>query len=508
LVIAGRIDAQVQEEVMPSSANINTAETLPSLLLKLDNAKIGKQHVKITVAAFANCVLDFFDYFTIAFVLAYIARSWNLTFGQSSLILYSYGMGAFIGAFSFGWMADRIGRRKVLFITALTFSIPTAFLYFVPDRNWVYVVVCRFVVGLGSTGLIATLYPALQEVVPSRYRGSIAGIVASSAAVGQIMASGLAGFLSPIVGWRALFLVGACAALIALVAQAWLPASPRWLALHGRYREARKSIAWILGSKAKDPDAAVMAEQDAASIARPPAVKWTDIFKYRRSVICSCLIQLGSQTASGYILWGTTIFVLLLGVTPAKAAQLFMGIFIFGIVGRFSCGFLADYMGRRKAGCLVQVLGGTLLILAGHFYKLYWGRLSVLWLLMIAANFFLDGAFAILGPYVSEPWPRHLRASGHGFVYGVGSLGRAIGPMILGLFAGGGNLVTPHATMAALFPAFLFWGLTVYGVAIVFLFGYETKGKTLEEIERMVSAGRGSAGQVAERAVNTQASGA
>ena len=133
----------------------------------------------------------------------------------------------------------------------------------------------------------------------------------------------------------------------------------------------------------------------------------------------------------------------------------------------------------------------------------------MLWLLMIAANFFLDGAFAILGPYVSEPWPRHLRASGHGLVYGIGSLGRMLGPMVLGLLAGGGNLVTPRATMAALFPAFLFWGLTVYGVAIVFLFGYETKGKTLEEIERMVTRGKTGSAQELTRgaAANGNATG-
>ncbi len=471
-----------------SSPTTQPTATLPELFQQLDHAKINKQHVKITIGAFANAVLDFFDYFTIAFVLGYIARSWQLTFGQSSLILYSYGVGAFIGAFSFGRLADKIGRRKVLCIATLTFSIPTAFLYFAPERNWIYVVVCRFVVGLGSTGLIAVLYPALQECVPSRYRGSIAGIVASAAAVGQIFASGLAGFLSKIIGWRGLFLVGACVALIALLAQLWIPASPRWLVLHRRYREARKSIAWILGSKAVTvAEAETTAAGDEQSIPIAPQARWADIFKYRRSVICSSLISLGSQTASGYILWGTTIFVMLLGVTPAKAAQMFLCIFIVGIFGRFTCGFLADYLGRRKAGFLVQALGGTLLILAGHFYQHYWGRISVLWVLMIAANFFLDGAFAILGPYVAEPWPRHLRASGHGFVYGIGSLGRALGPMVLGLLAGGGNLVTPHATMAVLFPAFLFWGLTVYGVAIVFLFGYETKGKTLEEIEVMVT---------------------
>ena len=186
-------------------------------------------------------------------------------------------------------------------------------------------------------------------------------------------------------------------------------------------------------------------------------------------------------------MWAATILVLLLGVSPAGAAQLLTWVVLGGLAGRYFWAFMAEYLGRRKAGFIAEAIGGTLLIIAAQCYRLHWHGVSVLWILMILIYFFVDGAVAIVGGYVSEVWPRHLRASGHGSTYGFASLGKITGPLVLALFAGSGNIVTPRATIDAVSPAFIFWGATIYVVSILFLCGYETKGKTLEEIERMIT---------------------
>ena len=96
--------------------------------------------IRILTAAIIGDALEFFDYFLIGFVLAFLIGPWKLTFGQSATVLMSSGIGAIIGAFVWGWLADRIGRRKVFIGTVLNFSIATGLLYFTPDNGWVYLV--------------------------------------------------------------------------------------------------------------------------------------------------------------------------------------------------------------------------------------------------------------------------------------------------------------------------------------------------------------------------------
>lgn len=75
--------------------------------------KLTGNQKKIIAAAVIGDALEFFDYFLIGFVLAFLIGPWKLTFGQSAIVLLSSGVGAILGAYIWGWLADRIGRRKV-----------------------------------------------------------------------------------------------------------------------------------------------------------------------------------------------------------------------------------------------------------------------------------------------------------------------------------------------------------------------------------------------------------
>jgi putative MFS transporter len=90
---------------------------------------------KIIAAAILGDMLEFFDYFLIGFVLAFVVGPWGLTFGQSAVILLSSGVGAILGACFWGWMADIIGRRPVFNLTILNFSLATGVLAFTPDQG-------------------------------------------------------------------------------------------------------------------------------------------------------------------------------------------------------------------------------------------------------------------------------------------------------------------------------------------------------------------------------------
>ena len=112
-------------------------------------------------------------------------------------------------------------------------------------------------------------------------------------------------------------------------------------------------------------------------------------------------------------------------------------------------------------------------------------------------RFFGDASYAIIGPYLAEVWPNRLRASGMGFSYGIGNLGKIIGPLGLALIVGSSNYVSPKVTLDAIFPALLFLAFWYGQAGLVFAFlGIETKGRSIEEISSTLDA-RGPAPGVA-----------
>jgi len=98
----------------------------PCSRYSIDAPSLTGNQIKILAAAIIGDALEFFDYFLIGFVLAFLIGPWKLTFGQSAIVLLSSGVGAIIGAYVWGWLADRIGRRKVFIGTVLNFSSPPA----------------------------------------------------------------------------------------------------------------------------------------------------------------------------------------------------------------------------------------------------------------------------------------------------------------------------------------------------------------------------------------------
>ena len=142
---------------------------------------------RIVAAAVLGDMLEFFDYFLIGFVLAFVVGPWGLTFGQSAIILLSSGFGAIGGAYFWGWMADRIGRRPVFNLTILNFSLATGVLAFTPDNGWIFLTIFRFVVGFGVGGLYCVDLPLVQEFMPSKKRGLIGGLVTVFIPVGVLL---------------------------------------------------------------------------------------------------------------------------------------------------------------------------------------------------------------------------------------------------------------------------------------------------------------------------------
>ena len=109
---------------------------------------------------------------------------------------------------------------------------------------------------------------------------------------------------------------------------------------------------------------------------------------------------------------------------------------------------------------------------------------SLFWLAIVIADFFYDGGFAVIGPYMAEVWPIRLRTTGMGAAYGFGGIGKIIGPLGLAMIVGTSDVITPKATLDAIGPAFAYFTawMTLCGCAFLF-FGFETGRQSIAAID-------------------------
>src|SRR5689334_15340047 len=351
-------------------------------------------------------LLDFFDLFLIGYVTAALTKEWSLTYWQGGVILMASGIGAPPGAFVWGWLGDRIGRRTVFIWSAVTISLATGMMVFTPGPDalvpgWLFLAIFRVFVGVGNAGIFAIDLPLVQEFIPGYKRGWVSALVTTMLPAGGMLAGFISWQLLPVVGWRGLFRVG-------------------------RLEDARKSLAWALMI---DPEEITLAAQ----VETAEKTRWLELFRYPRLVLSGCLTGLTQTGGASLGLWGATLLVLVMKVSPAEAAYLMIWVGVSAVLGRFFITSLIEPLGRRGSATLCMVCSGLGMVAQGYLYDATLGPWSVFYLLFLFQNFFGSANYSVVGPYMAEIWPARLRASGMGLSYGVGNLGKFVGPLGLAL---------------------------------------------------------------------------
>src|SRR5213595_552173 len=213
--------------------------------------KLTTNQWKLICTANLADLLDFFDFFLIGYVTAALTKQWSLTYWEGGGILLASGLGAVPGAFFWGWLGDKIGRRTVFIWSAVTISLATGVLVFTPGPDgivpgWLFLIFFRFFVGIGNAGIFTIDLPLVQEFVPAHKRGWVSALITTLLPAGSMLAGIIAASLLPVIGWRGLFLIGLSPLVLVFMIRFWVPESPRWLMRMGRLEEARKSLAWAL----------------------------------------------------------------------------------------------------------------------------------------------------------------------------------------------------------------------------------------------------------------------
>ncbi|HEV7137316.1 MAG TPA: MFS transporter [Steroidobacteraceae bacterium] len=424
-------------------------------------------------------MLEIMDVYIIAFILAVITKPWKLSYGESAGVLLASGVGAVVGSFFWGYVADRVGRKRAFVATIVTCSAASLALVFTPQGNWMFLATLRTIVGFGTGGFFIFVV-LVQEFVPASTRGFVCGLISGAAAGGLLLGAISGSFLMPIIGWRGLFAVGAVPIFLGIAVVYLMPESPRWALSRGDVALARRSLAWALGAGA-DIESVVRAYSTAE---RPPA--WREVLSHPRSLITGTVINFGVVTAYyGIVLWAPTLLAQIERVSGAQAAKMMMAMSLAGLLCRLTTGWLSDRVGRRPCGAVAACGAAVCLVIAGLVGHSVMLHRELFWLPFAAAFLLADCSFAIMGMYTSEIWPSRLRGRGSGVSYGAGSVGKIIGPLGLALVIGSSSVISPAATVGAIVPAFGYLAAMLLIAGATYLFvARETRGRSLEDLDR------------------------
>ena len=407
-----------------------------------------------------------------------LAPQWQLTFGQTSVMLLCAGIGSIIAALMWGMLADRFGRKILLVVGIALCGLGAGSVSLIPDGAWTLFALLRLVVGFGVGAAASVAVPLIVEYTPTRHRTIVTSCTVIPVSLGVLGASLTAATLLQVIGWRGLAALGFVPLLPALLIAVIMPESVRWLVSRGKLYEARRIVGRTLGQPPESlpqqaPATAVVATARAAptsfvALLAQPKLFWLTV-----------IVWFGASTANyGVFLWGPTIVALLMGVSPQQAAHLFVVVSLIGMLGRIAFSLLPQWIGRRRCG---EIMGyGIALSLgaAALFAERTLFGYPAFVVLLIPAALFFDGGFSNIAPYSAEIFPVQLSARGVGLAQASNGVGKIAGPLCLALIAGTSNLITPKATVEAVTPAFLFLAACGLAIGLAFtLLGVETHGK-------------------------------
>jgi MFS family permease len=405
-----------------------------------------------------------------------------------------YVLGACLGALYFGWLTDKFGRKKLFLVTLAVYLAATA-LTSISFDVWFFFL-CRFLTGFGIGGEYAAINSAIDELIPSKYRGrvdlAINGSYWLGAAIGAMLSIPFldTSLFAKDVGWRLTFAFGVVMGVVILLVRRNVPESPRWLFIHGRGDEAESIV--------KDAEAQCVAQHGEGSLPAPAGemvinqrqsigfgtIARTVFSKYRSRAILGLSLFIGQAFLYNAVTFGFgSILSKFYEVPSGSTGYYFVVIAIGNLLGPILLGPLFDSVGRKVmiSGTYIGS-GGLLFITAFLFSKgiLTATTLTLCWCVVL---FFASAGASSAYLTVSEVFPMETRAMAIAFFYALGTaVGGMAGPLVFAELVESGeySLVTLAFGIGA--------GLMVAAGVVAAFLAVAAEGKSLEEIATPLSA--------------------
>ncbi|MFC4639612.1 MFS transporter [Deinococcus hohokamensis] len=434
----------------------------------IDQLGLGAFQWRLLLICGLTWAADAMEVLLMGFALPGINASFGLGPGapEAKWLLSATFAGMFLGAWFWGWAADRLGRRTV-FLTTVSLGVVFGLLgAFAPGLAWL--VAARFLTGFAIGGTLPVDYSMMAEFVPTAWRGRFLVYLESFWALGTVLVAalawGLSSLLPPAEAWRWLLALAALPGLLGLLARLGVPDSPRSLLVRGRMEAAREALERVARLNGR-PLPAQPLEVPATAARVSPAELFSGGIGRRTLLLAAVWFGL-SLGYYGIFSWLPS-FLKAQGMDLGAVYRTTLLLALAQVPGYVLAALLVERIGRRATlvGYLVASAAGAYLFLGA-------GTPGQVLATSALLSFALLGAWGALYAYTPELYPTPLRTTGMGFVSGMARLASVLSPSL------GALLLTGQLPVALT----LFAGCFLLAALCAWAIGVETRGRQLSDV--------------------------
>jgi MFS family permease len=485
---------------MSETAEAGSELTETQIPARLDRLPWSRWHWLVVFALGITWILDGLEVTIVGAIGPTLEKGSTLGFSSTEVGLAGsiYIAGAVTGALGFGYLTDRLGRKRLFMVTLALYvaaTVATAFSWGV----WSFMVF-RFLTGAGIGGEYSAINSAIDELIPARVRGWVdlaingswwLGTAAGAAATIPLLDPHL---IRQSLGWRLCFAIGAVLGLLVLVVRKALPESPRWLMTHGRVEEAESVVAGIeaqvraeLGAQLAEPEGSIkVRRQGPIGFA---AVAATMFGRYPRRSVLGFALMASQAFVYNAVFFSYGLVLTTFYKVPSGSVGYYILPFAAGnFLGPLLLGRLFDVVGRRAMIAGSYGLSGVLLTITGYLFTIGTLTATTQTLAWSVIFFFASAGASSAYLTVSEIFPLEIRAMAIAFFYAIATgAGGISGPLLFGALAG-----TKHR--GAIYAGdLLAAALMIAAAGIELWFGVSAEQESLEQVAAPLSSEQGEA---------------
>jgi MFS family permease len=485
---------------MSAEANAPGKGAIRSLIpARIDRLPWSPFHSRLVAALGVAWILDGLEITVASGVAELLTHKDTLALSsvQVGALASVYLVGEVFGALFFGRLSDKLGRRNLFIITLAVYLIGSGLTAFTlgAGPGWLfYLYLTRFIAGAGIGGEYAAINSAIDELIPSKYRGrvdiAVNGTYWAGAILGTLGTYIILHNFEPGLAWRIGFLLGPVLGLVIIFVRRNLPESPRWQVMNGRTEEAEKSINFIeheveaSGRKLPPVDRSKEMELTPAEDIGYLALLRVLFRDYpTRSIYGATLMITQSFLYNAIFFTYTLVLGKFYGVSTASGPLYLIAFCVGNLAGPLLLGHFFDTIGRKKMISGTYILSGVLLALSAVLFNA--GALTAITqTLCWCVIFFFASAGASAGYLtVSEIFPLEVRAKAIAVFFAIAQCFGALGPIVYGALIGNGE--NPFD----LFIGYLIGAaVMIVGGLVTIAFGVSAEGKSLEDIAAPLAA--------------------
>ena len=369
--------------------------------------KPGKIHYRIFGLSWAGWVFDFYDLILFTFLIIPIGQELHLSNLMLSYALSASIIAAAVGGVLFGVLSDKYGRKIVLQLTIIIYSIGTFLCAF--STSLEMLIIFRIITGIGVGGEWATGQTYVNETFPAKLRGKAGALLQTGNPVGLILASVVGGLRVPIIGWREAFLISVLPAAIVILIRRKIPESDLWIL--NRSNGMKSSI------KSK--------KNEFITLFLKP---------YRKPFLMALTLAILGSSAYWFTYSWLPTYLQEKNLSVAKSAMWIIVNQVGGILGLLSFGYVADRFGRRPAFSLFALTMASGLVMI----TIFWDHIGTYPSMIFVFMFIIGigtGIYGGFGPLVSELFPTRLRSSAMGSSFNLARGTQFLTPILIALIA-------------------------------------------------------------------------